>query len=370
LRKESVGASYFMKDKTRFWKQKISEKQQQLTDFEQKIYALQEERKLKSNLLQKKIFEQYTFLNQFKQTKSLYAIFQEHGNILPPAGAGECAAPKLLQYCFSHDLKPICMAEFWWGASPVSEIRKHEQFYPACKGKCEPILKHVLEAIEMDENPMLQALEIREIPILYEDEYLLVINKPSELLSVPGKSNLPSVYSYFKARNPEWEEPIIVHRLDQSTSGIMVLAKDFKTYQHLQRQFIKRNVSKRYVAVLSKEIESLSGEINLPLRVDLDDRPRQMVCYDYGKPALTRYEVIQKANGLTCIYFYPHTGRTHQLRVHAAHVLGLNAPIVGDDLYGQKNERLLLHANQLVFRHPVTKEEITIECEAEFIFTK
>lgn len=366
LRKESVAASFYLKNYKKEWKEKVTLAEEELQHFQQQILQLQEERKTKSNALQNRIFEQYTFLNPQKELKSLFSIFNETIGGLPPAGAGECAAPKLLHYCFQKNLQPICMAEFWWGASPASEVRKHQQFYPACKGKCEPILKHMLSGIPLDDNPMIQALDIPKIPVLFEDDYLIVINKPSEFLSVPGKTPLPSVYSYFKENNPTWEGPIIVHRLDQSTSGIMVLSKDLRTYHHLQNQFIKRRVKKRYTAVLSTEIELNHGEINLPLRVDLEDRPRQMVCYKHGKQALTHYEVIKRENNKTWVYFYPHTGRTHQLRVHAAHILGLNAPIIGDDLYGTKDQRLLLHASHLEFMHPHTKEVITILCEATF----
>ena len=237
------------------------------------------------------------------------------------------------------------MAEFWWGASPASEIRKHKQFYPACKGKCEPILNHMLQGLEVDENPMLKnPAENKTLPIIYQDDDIIIVNKPEEFLSVPGKNITDSVYSRIREMFPNSTGPLIVHRLDMSTSGIMIIAKNLESYHYLQRQFLKRQIKKRYVALLEKVVEIKKGIIELPLRVDLDDRPRQIVCYDYGKNAKTEYEEIEVINGQSKVFFYPITGRTHQLRVHASHSLGLNTPIKGDDLYGNKSERLYLHA--------------------------
>ncbi|MES2800040.1 MAG: RluA family pseudouridine synthase [Bacteroidota bacterium] len=367
LRKQSVKEQYFLKDFTQNIKQQLATIAEQLSGLEENIHRLKEQRKNQSNQLQQQIFDQYTFLNQQKDSKSIGEIFIDTFEKKPPAGAGECAAPKLLQYAFLHDLTPIALAEFWWGASPSSEIRVHGQYYPACKGKCEPILKHMLDGIELDENPLLQAIKIeKELEILFEDDYLLAINKPAELLSVPGRQVDYSVYSIIKEKYPKATGPLVIHRLDQSTSGIMLLAKDEKTYKFIQRQFIKRKIKKRYFAILNGEIAAKSGTINLPLRLDIEDRPRQLVCYDHGKEAITEFEVLKIEQGKTQIHFYPKTGRTHQLRVHAAHVLGLNAPIIGDDLYGTKSDRLHLHANYLQFLHPQTREMVEIECEAPF----
>ena len=286
----------------------------------------------------------------------------------PPAGAGECAAPKLLNYAFEHQLKPIAMAEFWWGQSPKSEIRKHKQFYPACKSKCEPILlSHMLMGLEMESNPFEENPAAgKNIEIVYEDDILLVINKPAEFLSVPGKKISDSVYQRMKEKYPEATGPLVVHRLDMSTSGLMLIAKDEATYVKLQSQFIKRTISKRYVALLDGVLHDNEGSIDLPLRVDLEDRPRQLVCYDHGKPAQTKWKKIKIINNQTLVYFYPITGRTHQLRVHASHELGLKTPIIGDDLYGTKSNRLHLHAEQLIFIHPISNKKICFHCEAEF----
>lgn len=341
--------------------------QEQLNLLLSEINELKEKRKNKSAALQQKIFEKYTFLNISQKTKSLHAIFLHTADKKPPAGAGECAAPKLLQYAFLHKLTPVCMAEFWWGASPASEIKLHGNYYPACRGKCEPILNHMLEGIETDPNPMLENPAVgKELEIVYEDDVLLVINKPAEFLSVPGKTISDSVYSRISKKFPEFTGPLIVHRLDMSTSGIMLLAKNKDVHRYLQRQFIKRTVKKRYLAILEGIIEKENGVIDLPLRVDLNDRPRQLVCYEHGKTARTEWKKIKQVENKTYIYFYPVTGRTHQLRVHAAHYMGLNTPIAGDDLYGTKGERLFLHAEYIEFIHPVSKKMMSIEIKADF----
>lgn len=367
LRKQSIREQYFLKDFTDAGKKKINRLSEEVNTFENQLNELREKRKNMSNALQADIFDSYYFLNAKKERRSLQSIFQNTIDHKPPAGAGECAAPKLLQYAFENDLKPVCLGEFWWGASPKSEVRVHKQVYPACRGKCEPILGHMLQGIETDENPMLQnPAENKELEIVFEDDYLVIVNKPAEFLSVPGKNIEDSVYTRMRQKYPDATGPMIVHRLDMSTSGILVLAKDKKVHMHLQKQFIKRNVQKRYVALLDGIVKEDSGTIDLPLRVDLDDRPRQLVCYEHGKRAVTKWEVVERRNNQTLIYFYPITGRTHQLRVHAAHVLGLNAPIIGDDLYGSKESRLHLHAQFLQFTHPITKEAVKIKVDAEF----
>lgn len=324
-------------------------------------------RKAKSAALQNRLFDEYQFLNARGERRSLLSIFEEAIHMLPPAGAGECAAPKLLQYAYQHQLQPVCMAEFWWGASPASEVRKHGYFYPSCRGKCEPILGHMLQGLEVDPNPMLEnsALEI-DFEIIFEDEDLIVINKPAELLSVPGIHVQDSVQTRILARYPDITGPLIIHRLDMSTSGILVLAKHKEAHRIVQDQFIKHQVYKRYSALLDGVIQENEGTIDLPLRVDLDDRPRQVVCTKYGKPAQTLYRVVGIEGGRTRIHFFPKTGRTHQLRVHAAHRLGLNTPIVGDDLYGKRSNRLHLHAGALRFIHPRTGQEISFEIKDPF----
>ena len=348
------------------WQQRLDAIKSELTQFDETIETLKKERKEKSAALQQQLFEQYAFLNKNGEKKSLQAIFSETVFGKPPAAAGECATPKLLQYAFLKGYKPLAMAEFWWGAPPKSEIRKHKQFYPACTGKCQPILKHMLEGIAMDENPLLKNLgEGKKLEIVYEDDSLVVVNKPAELLSVPGINIQDSVYTRLKDTFIN-TEPLIIHRLDMATSGLLVVAKTKEAHKHIQRQFLKRTVTKRYTALLSKVIDGNEGEINLPLRGDLDNRPRQLVCFEFGKKAITKWKVIQRNEATTKIHFWPLTGRTHQLRMHAAHEMGLNAPIVGDDLYGTNSDRLYLHAAQLTFIHPQTKETLHFEVKEEF----
>lgn len=367
LRQESIREQYQLKDLQRFWKFRLFNIHLKLERFQDRINQLKEARKKGSAALQQQLFDAYHFLNQKGETKSLLSIFKNTPLQQPPAGAGECAAPKLLQYAFQHELTPIALAEFWWGASPKSEVRKHGQFYPSCRGKCEPILGHMLQGLDVAPNPMLENPAInKELPIVYEDDYLLLVNKPAEFLSVPGKTIQDSVVTRMKALYPTATGPLIVHRLDMSTSGLMLIAKSQNVYVSLQRQFIKRTVKKRYSALLEDTPVYQHPVIDLPLRVDLEDRPRQLVCYEHGKKAQTCWEIVEKKDGFTKVHFYPITGRTHQLRVHAAHSLGLNTPIVGDDLYGTKADRLYLHAEWLEFEHPITRQRMSVECPADF----
>ena len=367
LNTESLKAKQFFNNVNRYW-------DHILTPFKEKIVALKKEiidektkRKNKSIALQLYISDQYHFLNSKKEIKNLSQLFADTPVENLPAGSGECAAPKLLQYAFLNDLKPIAMAEFWWGQSPNKEIRKHKHFYPACQGKCKPILTHMLGGIELDKNPLLINPAIgKELETIFEDDHLIVIYKPEEFLSVPGISIKDSVYTRIKHQIKNITGPIIVHRLDMSTSGLLVLAKTKKAHKNLQSQFIKRTIKKRYTALLDGLIEEDKGTIELPLRVDLDDRPRQLVCFDDGKPSVTKWEVIERKGGKTKVHFYPISGRTHQLRVHASHNLGLNTPISGDDLYGTKAKRLYLHADTLEFTHPESKELLKFHKKADF----
>lgn len=334
-----------------------------LLPFQSRLQNLKEQRKAKSNQLQQQLFEQYNFLNAKGEVKNVLEIF--HGQI-PPAGTGECAAPKLLQFAYQHQLQPIAMAEFWWGVSPPKEVRKPGEFYPSCKSKCEPVLGFMMQGLQVNEDPRANMEISEELETIYEDDYLLVINKPAEMLSAPGKINVPNVYDLIKEKYPEATGPLLVHRLDQSTSGILLIAKDKETHAALQKQFEERTTQKRYEAILDGIIEVNSGKIELPLRVDLDNRPRQLVDFEHGKPAETYFKVIEIKDGKTRIHFFPITGRTHQLRVHSAHQQGLNTPILGDDLYGNRADRLHLHAAQLTIIHPKTGEEVTFKSEVPF----
>ena len=353
----------------RSWKARITTLQTQTEDWERRISALKSERKTRSAALQQKLFEQFGMLNYRGEVKNLCEIFGQTVHKTPPAGAGECAAPKLLQQAYLHGWKPIAMAEFWWGDSPKTEIRHHGHYYPACKGKCEPILQHMLQGLQVEENPMLKRMQVpsKNLEIVYEDPWLSVINKPAGILSVPGKEDAVSVYSLMREQYPEADGPLTVHRLDMATSGLMLIAKTKRVHQNLQAQFKNRLVRKRYVALLEGIVPKDKGTVDLPLCLNPLDRPRQMVHTEHGKPAITDYQVLERLDGKrTRIAFYPRTGRTHQLRIHAAHPLGLHCPIIGDELYGEKADRLYLHAEYLEFTHPITGETGRITKEAEF----
>lgn len=352
----------------RSWKDKIASLQVEAGNWEKQIQELKTERKVRSAALQQQLFEQFRMLNYRGEVITLCDIFEQTVHKTPPAGAGECAAPKLLQQAYLHHWKPIAMAEFWWGNSPRNEVRHHGYYYPACKGKCEPILRHMLQGLEVEANPMQQEAERgnEKLNIVYEDQWLLIINKPAGMLSVPGKERQTSIYDLAREAYPEAEGPMIVHRLDMATSGLLIIAKDKKTHQHLQAQFKNRSIRKKYIALLDGIVPEDEGTIELSLCPNPLDRPRQMVDTQYGKPAITYYQVLERTDKYTRIAFYPHTGRTHQLRVHAAHPSGLHCSIIGDELYGKKDKRLYLHAESIEFTHPVNGQSMCITKKADF----
>jgi tRNA pseudouridine32 synthase/23S rRNA pseudouridine746 synthase len=381
LAKESVidkNSIKFLKQK---WLDKINICQQEVDNKLNEITHIKNERKIRSVALQQYLFQQYRFLNNKGEESNLTELFENtsfHERYgVPPAGAGDCAAPKLLQYAFKKEMTPLALAEFWWGKPPKSAIRQHKNFYTACIGKCQPILRHMLSGMEIDDDPLLENNVASDaLNVVYQDDFIAVVNKPSELLSVPGKSIKDSVYTRVKSLFPDATGPLIVHRLDMSTSGLMVIALTKEAYQHIQQQFIKRTVTKRYVALLDsslcvkKQEVANKGDINLPLIVDFDDRPRQMVCFDTGKVAQTHWQHTTSISGqpenTVRVHLYPKTGRTHQLRVHCAHSLGLNMPIIGDDLYGKASIRLCLHAELLELKHPQTDKLLTFNVPADF----
>lgn len=374
LSQESINEKNQLRDIKHYWDERINAVSQALTQLTDKRDALRLQRKQLSAALQQKLFEQYRFLNIRGAEKSLNGIFNGTVELTPPAGSGECAAPKLLHYAFKHGLKPLAIAEFWWGAPPKSEIRQHKQFYPACLRKCQPILGHMLDGLVVDDNPLLtNPAEGKTLSILYQDEAMAIVNKPAEFLSVPGKEIEDSVYSRMQQTFPNATGPLIVHRLDMSTSGLMVIALTKDAHKQLQKQFIQRTVTKRYVALLAGIPTAMAdklaaGQISLPLRGDLDDRPRQLVCHEFGKAAQTHWELshIDEMARTARVYLFPKTGRTHQLRVHCAHSEGLNTPIVGDDLYGTRANRLHLHADLLMLQHPVTREQMRFQIDPDF----
>lgn len=333
------------------------------------INGLKGERKLRSSALQRWLFQQYKVHNAYGKECDLVHVF---GETIPPGGSGECCAPKLMQAAYRLGLKPLCMAEFWMGPSPKDELRIEGNFYPACRSKCKPILTYMMQGLEVEDNPLLARNRemAQKLEVLFEDDALIVVNKPSGMLAVPGKDDLPSVYDVMKERYPDLTGPVIVHRLDMDTSGLMVLARNEDVYKVLQKQFIGHDVKKHYVALLdATRINSVEkeGYIRLPLCLNPYDRPRQIVSEQYGKYAETRYVLGEKtAEGFFRVDFYPSTGRTHQLRVHAAHQDGLNAPIVGDNLYGNPAQRLCLHAQDIAFTHPVTSEPVFFTVPSDF----
>jgi tRNA pseudouridine32 synthase/23S rRNA pseudouridine746 synthase len=369
LAQQSVYDKWRLKNFTNQSQSSIGQLQKKVNKLIEHIAECKLQRKTRSANLQNRIFSQYQFLNRELAPKNLVDIFADTAFKTPPAGAGECAAPKLLQYAFEQKLTPLAIAEFWWGASPKSEIKKHQQYYPACTGKCQPILKHMLAGMQLDENPLIYHYgEGKNIDVIYQDEDILVVNKPTEFLSVPGKEISDSVYLRIKQQFPDATGPLIVHRLDMSTSGLMVIALNPKANKYLQKQFIHREVHKQYVALVEGLPLQDDGEINLPLRGDFYDRPKQIICHQDGKQAKTLWQVIERypLRNQTRLLLTPHTGRTHQLRVHCAHADGLNMPIVGDDLYGTLADRLHLHAQSLKIKHPISKEIMSFKVEVEF----
>ena len=435
---EMIRESQFMKAELRRLKKSLSEKtalETEFEDYQENILRLKQLRKQLSDALQQWLFSQFRMLNQEGESKDLLEIFRDEAlkeypqaaiatnriaalKMVPPAGSGECCEPKLLQYAYQHGYKPLQMAMFWWGESPKEEIRHHLQFYPACNGKCKPILRWMLPpsvfespasaeyGIGGQKEPFPKPIEMlyEQVETLYEDRELTVIHKPAGLLSVPGKDAAqPSVYALMRRKYPEATGPLIVHRLDMATSGLMIIAKTEFAYHRLQKEFLNHRVQKKYIAIISekdisgkdisgkesseKEIsgkdisgKEISGKeipekeipkkgiISLPLLPDYLNRPRQMVNREQGKEAITEYEILERIDDSHLrIALYPKTGRTHQLRVHCAHQEGLNAPILGDPLYGnEKAARLHLHAEEITFEHPLTGKKITIKRKADF----
>ena len=420
---EMIRESQFMKAELRRRRKAMEQADSTLTTHHSTfLKSLQRKRKQMSDELQRWLFSAYRMLNAKGEERDLIDIFREYTHAMPPAGAGDCCAPKLLQYAYLHHLRPVCMAEFWWGESPASEIRHHLHYYPACRSKCLPILTHMLKGLDVAPNPLAQKRHTAEPRVLYADEYIMVVDKPAGMLSVPGKAESVrsefsdsaniSVEEYFanlqlptnsqltteqftigeadnsklKIQNSKFLKA--AHRLDMDTSGLLVLARTEQAYAELQRQFASRETAKRYEAVLSgvptqnSKLKTQNSStqpsgcleaISLPLIADINDRPRQRVDMEHGKPALTLYNIVEvravDANtavayttkkvdkGRTLIHLYPKTGRTHQLRVHCAHPQGLACPILGDPLYGtERADRMYLHAAELTFRHPVTGE--------------
>ena len=344
---------------------KLAEIIDEIGNFQQNIDDMKSRRRVMSEALQERIFRLFVVTNARGEHRDLVEVFAPLGT-LPPAGAGECCAPRLLNYAYNTALHPLCMAEFWWGASPVGEVRHHGHFYPACRSKCKPILDFMLQGLDVDDNPLEQPMSGNALDVVYDDQWMTVLNKPSGMLTVPGKALEDSLYSRYRAAHPEATGPIVVHRLDQETSGLVAFAKDKATHKSLQQQFEAHQIKKQYIALLDGIVTHDQGIIDLPLIPDVDDRPRQRVDHGHGKPAVTRYRVLERRDRLTLVALEPLTGRTHQLRVHCSHPQGLNCPIVGDRLYGTASARLMLHACAITFMHPATGQSISLNCPIPF----
>ena len=385
------------------WKSHISEIKDRINEFEDTINDLKARRSAKSDTLQKWIFENAIVRNRAGESSSIWEIFSREG-LIPPGGTGDCAAPKLLNYAFFHGLEPLAMGEFWYGTSPDTAVRTHGHFYPSCTSKCGPLLGYMMKGLRSPVEPVMtyrhplmsgvtQKSEATESSLpttfgnLYEDESIIVVEKPSGMPSVPGLDGRISLQeiltSGMAGRNDSSPGTIhAVHRLDMDTSGVMVFAKSAEAAVNLRKQFEEHTIRKTYMAKVSPDTDIPSktgkGAIDLPLSPDYDERPRQKVDFTQGKPAHTEYEIIRtNEDGTSDILLYPYTGRTHQLRVHCAHHLGLGRPIVGDLLYGGHSVyecnsgncmetntkvlpgRLCLHALSITFLHPETGQELT-----------
>lgn len=359
-----------LKRAQRAWQAKVLEKERLLKIFTDKKACYVAERRRRSAALQQWLFRQFVMLDGRGEERTLLDIFKEHRGCIPPAGAGECAGPKLMQYAYANSLCPLALAEFWVGESPVGEVRRDGCFYGACKSKCEPILTYMLQGLDVEENALERGGDIKALEVVYEDEWLVAVNKPAGVLSVPGIVGGTSVQQWLREEYVYCNELFVVHRLDMATSGVLVAAKSMEVYKAMQALFASRDVKKEYIALLDGVPAAKSGTISLPLAADYDARPRQKVDFHKGKEAVTRYEVLEvvdyECKQCAMVRFEPLTGRTHQLRVHSAYKDGLDVPIVGDALYGKLADRLMLHAASLEFRHPVTGEKISITAKVPF----
>lgn len=364
LAEESIADKLRLKNSTELWAKQLQETEKLLQQHESRIADLNNQLLDLDEGLSQAIFSESVLTNAAGHQCSISQLFPQQ---LPLAGTGDCAAPKLLNYANQHQFQPIALAEFWWGDSPEAEVRRHGRCYPPCRGKCGPLLPYMLEGLRLDKPELLgSGISEGALTTVYEDDAIVVLDKPAGLLSVPGNRVTDSVLTRLQQRYPKATGPILVHRLDLSTSGLLIAAKNADAHKTLQKQFIDRNIQKRYVALLEGTLKDSQGLVDLPLRIDFDDRPRQVVCDIYGKSAQTRWEVVERSNNQTRVHFYPLTGRTHQLRLHAAHQQGLGHPIVGDELYGLVGDRLCLHAEKLTFQHPTTKRTLTVTSETMF----
>ena len=347
----------------------VAEAEQRLAEAEEKRAAGQKAVQQTSHELHRQLYSQFVVHNARGEQASLYEIFDSARGELPPFGAGTCAAPKLLEYAYLHGYRPLAMGEFWDGAPPAGELRRDGSFYGSCMGRYQPILDFMLQGLDVEPNPLAATTGIEsQLRTVYEDDHIWVVDKPAGMLSTPGKTGTVSVTDVARQRVPGATGPMVVHRLDMHTSGLLIVAKDYDSFVALRRQFERSQVEKTYIALLDGNVEADEGEINLPLCEDYVNRPRQMVSFSNGREAVTRYRVVDRHDGITRVEFHPLTGRTHQLRVHSAYPQpqGLGAPIHGDTLYGDADVRLCLHASCVAFNHPVTGQRMEFRSQPEF----
>lgn len=341
--------------------QELDKLKKHIVEHQSLIDSLKRQRKVMSEDLQQQLFELFILHNARGESDNVANIFYKNLHRLPPGGTGDCCAPKLLNYAYTQQLQPLCMAEFWVGQSPQGEVRHHGHFYPACRSKCLPLLQFMLQGLDVEPNSLDESLGHISLPVVFEDEWILIVDKPEGMLTVPGKvQDTTSVLDIVKRRLPQATGPLVVHRLDQATSGLVMIAKTKEVHKSLQSQFADRRIGKSYLAVLEGVPTHDYGVIDLPLCPNPYDRPRQMVSAEHGKRAVTEYKILEVRGNKAFVEFHPLTGRTHQLRVHASHLRGLNCPIVGDMLYGNASDRLYLHAQSLSFTHPITGKTVEV----------
>ena len=368
MNRESQFQKAELKRQEKAWAARIAGCREEIDVQEAPVKELKQQRKTLSEQLQQQIFQNFTFLNARGDVQSLQQIFCEAGRGEPPAGAGECAAPKLLQYAYQNGMQPLAMGEFWWGDSPRGVIRENGRFYPSCSSKCKPILGFMLQGLRVEPDPVVREASFHhDVEIVYEDDWLVAVSKPAGMYSVPGKqASVHSVLQWAQQRYSDKDSPFVVHRLDMHTSGLLLIAKSKEVHAALQQMFERQQIRKTYIAVLDGPVSQDEGIIRLPLRPDLEHRPMQLVDWEHGKPSVTRFRVLQRNGETTRIAFFPLTGRTHQLRVHAAHPEGLGCAIRGDQLYGSVSDRLYLHAEQLQLIHPITGQRLMLKDPVPF----
>lgn len=313
-----------------------------------------------------KVHALYNFHCIDGKIRSLKEICAEYNKgKFPPTGTGDCCAPKLLDYAFSHGLEALSLAEI---KLPQKNKALPDNLVPPCDERCGILLPAMLG-----------------LRILYRDDAICVVNKQAGLLSVPGRTEDKKDCAESRLKRLFGEKVEIAqsaaHRLDMETSGVMILAFTKDARRNLSRQFEEKTIEKEYIAlldgVLPKKGIAARGQMELFFRLDIENRPHQIWDKENGKSAVTEWEILGVERHLspdgglrnvTRVLFRPRTGRTHQLRLASSDSHGFGVPIVGDSLYGRSSdgERLMLHARKITFTHPVTGERMSVGCDAEF----